>query len=51
MPMGTVFLVAVRDEASRLLSKEVKDFFGAMGSVEVRKLGFREAWAFIGVKG
>jgi hypothetical protein len=40
MPLGTVLLVAVRDEASAKLSKEVKEFFAAMGSNEVRKLGF-----------
>jgi len=40
MPVGTVFLVSVRDEASRFLSKEVKEFFASMGSNEVRKLDF-----------
>jgi hypothetical protein len=51
MPVGTVYLVAVRDEASNQLSLEAKEFFGKMGSSEVLKLGFRDSWAFIGVKG
>jgi len=40
-PAGTVFLVACRDECTRYLSSEAKDFFGSMGSKEILKLGNR----------
>lgn len=48
---GTVFLVAVRDEASARMSWRVKKFFSKMGSSHVAKLGHRHSWVFIGVKG
>lgn len=51
LPDGTIFMVAVKDEASNKLSEKVKEFFTKLGSVEINALGFREAWAFIGVKG
>jgi hypothetical protein len=44
-------LAAVKDEASAKLSAHVKHFFAKMGSSNVEAFGFRESWAFIGVKG
>jgi len=51
LPAASVILVAVKNEASKLLSTEAKEVFGSMGSVEVYNLGLAEGWAFIGVKG
>lgn len=51
MPAGTVFMVAVKDEASAKLSEPVKQFFAKLGSIEILALGMRDAWAFVGVKG
>jgi len=51
LPEGTIFMVSVKDEASNRLGEPVKEFFSKMGSSEINALGFREAWAFIGVKG
>jgi hypothetical protein len=50
-PEGTVLLVSVRDEGSKILNGKVKKFFSKMGSNDVNQLGFRHSWAFIGVKG
>ena len=48
---GSIVVVSVKDEASKNLSWEVKEFFEKMGSTEIRYLGWRESWAFIGVLG
>jgi len=34
-PVGSVIIVAVKDEASRLLSQGVKDLFMGMGAKEI----------------
>lgn len=44
---GSIIIAAVKDEASKSLSQEVKELFTKWGSKEVNALGFREAWGFI----
>jgi len=51
LPEFCIVVAAVKDEASRKLSKEVKELFGSLGSNAIKNLKFREGWAFIGVKG
>jgi hypothetical protein len=51
IPVGSVIIAAVKDEASKRLSQSAKDIFINMGSKEVSQLGFREGWFFIGIKG
>lgn len=51
LPAGAVVVIGVRDEASKRLSGEAKDVIKAMGSKEIVNLGFRQGFAFIGVKG
>ena len=51
IPAGSIIAVACKDECSRKLSAGMKKIFTDMGSKEVLKLGMREPWAFIGVKG
>lgn len=48
---GSVIIAAVKDEGSKKLSSELKALFSKWGSTEINSLGFREGWAFIGVKG
>lgn len=48
---GSIIIAAVRDEASKNLSKEARAFFAKLGSKEAPQLGYREGWAFLGVKG
>jgi len=48
---GSIIIAAVRDEASKKLSKGVKEFFTKLGSKEINSLGFRDGWGFLGVKG
>lgn len=50
-PRGAVVIAAVKDEASRLLTDEAKKFFVKMGSEEIKNLGNREGWGFVGVFG
>jgi len=51
LPGGSVIAIAVRDEASKRLSRKVKQIISGMGSKEISRLRFREGWAFVGVKG
>lgn len=44
-------MVAVKDEASNKFSKEARQVFTKMGSKSAADLKYRQAWAFIGVKG
>lgn len=50
-PKGSVVIAVVKDEASRLLTQEAKNVFIKMGSEEIRSLGNREGWGFVGVVG
>jgi len=51
LPKFTLVIVSAKDEASKKLSKGAKKLFEGMGSKEVSKIGFRESWAFVGLKG
>lgn len=51
VPVGSVIIAAVKDEASNKLEHNAKDHFINMGSKEVSNLQFREGWLFIGIKG
>lgn len=51
LPTGAVIVIGVRDEASKRLSGEARDVIKALGSQEIANLGFRQGFAFIGVKG
>lgn len=51
LPQFCIIMVGVKDEGSRKLSKEVKAYFKQMGSNKINNLGFRQGWAFIGIKG
>jgi len=48
---GSIIIVGVKDEASAKFSAEAKAVFAKMGSKAVSELKYRQAWAFIGVKG
>jgi hypothetical protein len=50
-PKGSVVIAVVKDGASRLLTPEAKKFFIKMGSEEIKALGEREGWGFVGVFG
>jgi len=52
LPKFTLVCLAVKDEASRKLRQNgVIDILAGYGSKEIKKLGFRQGWAFIGMKG
>lgn len=51
LPAGAIIAVACKDECSRKLSSSMQKIFVDMGSKEVLKLGMREPWAFVGIKG
>lgn len=48
---GSIIIAAVRDEGSKKFTADARALFAKWGSAEVSKLGFREGWSFIGVKG
>lgn len=51
LPKASVIIIGVKDEASKRLSGEAKEVIKALGSEEIVNLGFRQGFAFIGVKG
>ena len=51
LPEYCIVVAGVKDEASKRLSKNVKELFRDLGSKTISNLKFREGWAFIGVKG
>lgn len=51
LPKGSVVIIAAKDESSKLLNGEAKAVVQSMGSTEIVNLGFRQGFAFIGVKG
>jgi len=51
VPAGSVVIAVVKDEASRLLTEDAKKVFIKMGSEEIKNLGNREGWGFVGVYG
>jgi hypothetical protein len=48
---GTIIVIAVRDDASEKLSVSAKEAIESLGSKEIRKLGYRDSWCFVGRKG
>ncbi|XP_028853831.1 protein FAM3D-like isoform X2 [Denticeps clupeoides] len=44
----TLVLVASFDDASTILTDEVRNIFANLGSKEIETLGFRDAWVFAG---
>ncbi|XP_019628398.1 PREDICTED: transmembrane protein 2-like [Branchiostoma belcheri] len=51
IPSGRIVALAANDEASRWLEDSAKSKIRELGSVEVDSLGYRDPWAFVGVKG
>lgn len=51
VPVGSVYIAAVMDEGATKLSAEAKEIFASMGSKEIARLGVREGYLFIGIKG
>jgi len=51
LPEYCIVVVGVKDEAQNRLSSDVKRLFKSLGSKAISNLRYREAWAFIGVKG
>lgn len=51
VPVGSVIIVACKDECSRKLSQGVKDILIAMGAKEINQLGYRQGYIFMGIKG
>lgn len=51
VPNGAIVVAGVQDEGSNKLSGTAKKWFADMGSNAINRLGFRQGWAFIGVKG
>ena len=50
-PDGTIVIAACMDDYYENLSEKSKSWFTAMGSQEIRKVAYREGFAFIGIKG
>jgi phosphotransferase system HPr-like phosphotransfer protein len=51
LPKGAVIVIGVKDDASKRLSGEAKEVIKSLGSEEILNLGFKQGFAFIGVKG
>jgi len=51
LPTGAIVVIGVKDDASKKLSGDAKAVIAALGSSEIENLGFRQGFAFIGVKG
>ena len=51
LPPGKIVAIAVSDEATGRLSNSAKRAIEILGSAQVRSLGYRGSWAFIGKKG
>jgi len=51
LPEGTIILIGISDEASRRLSNGAKAAIKKCGGQQIDSLGYRSAYALIGVKG
>ena len=52
LPMGTIVMMAVADDASYRLTQQARDAIaGWFGSQYIRSLGYQHSWAIIGRKG
>lgn len=51
VPVGSVYVAAVMDDAAGALSNNAKEIFRSMGGTEINKLAAAEGFLFIGIKG
>lgn len=51
LPAGDVVIAASKDDCSKMLTHKTKDWFQTLGSTEILKLDYRQAFAFVGVAG
>lgn len=51
LPEGSVIVAAVKDDAAANMRHSAKKIFANMGSQAIKKLAFKDAWGFIGIKG
>ena len=51
VPYGSVIVAAVMDEGARKLTDKAKEIITGMGGKHILKLGYRESYVFMGVKG
>nr|XP_015196913.1 PREDICTED: protein FAM3B isoform X1 [Lepisosteus oculatus] len=51
IPTGSFILMATFDEGSTKLTEEAKKEIEKLGSTEIRNIGFRSSWVFVGAKG
>ena len=51
IPDGYIVVAACKDECTQKLSERGRRWFQSLGSVEIKDLGYRCAFAFIGVVG
>ena len=51
IPVGAIVVAACKDECTTALTWETKRLFATMGSMDIMKLKYRQAFVFIGTKG
>lgn len=51
IPDGSIIIASVRGQADAMFTPEARAVFTGLGSKEVLKLGAKEGWAFMGIKG
>ena len=51
LPSGRIVAVAVLDEGNNELTERAKLALESIGSARIRKLGYRQSWCIIGIKG
>jgi hypothetical protein len=51
LPDNCIVVAGIKDEGSRHLTKEAKGIFKEMGSKAIFRVGYRDGWSFIGIKG
>jgi hypothetical protein len=51
IPKGSIVIGAVKDDCQKRLKYSGKRMFMKMGAAHIWKIGYKKAWAFIGIKG
>lgn len=51
VPKGSIVIAAVKDDCQKRLKYSGKRMFMSMGADHIWKIGYKKAWAFIGIKG
>lgn len=52
LPKGTYVMMVVHEDAARNISMDARDIIsGYLGSRDILRLKYRDAWAFIGIVG